>query len=360
MKVVFQTSYAPLWPSKVPIPESVVDDQISPIDGLRFGSLRWASSRFMMTFRNGYRRWLLAKKIKADIVHIQLVLPWVDWLFIPLHRRSSKVVCTIHDVVPHVFKLPPAIDRFLRGYCYGVADGVIFHTADNISQFKAVYSFLPHSLAVIPLGLTWYGLPSESDIIQARQSIGIPEDRLIVLMFGELRPNKGLDILVQAFSQVLLDAPKAFLLIVGPVHPTVSVDKFILQLQKLPINSWSWRRGWIDDEEVGNYFKAASVVVLPYTAFASQSGVLAKAYAYSRPLVVSDVGGLGATVRGDGTGLVVPPSNVTELASALSRFLREPALGAACQDKIVQLAQQYSWDNVARRTAEFYECILRQ
>jgi glycosyltransferase involved in cell wall biosynthesis len=360
VKVVLQVGQSPDWPQGTPIPNNIVDDQINPIDGLQFGSLQWATNRFAIAFRNSYRRWSLAKKIKADIVHIQLILPWIDWGFIHLHRRSSKVVCTVHDVVPHIYKLPPKLDWTLRQRCYQSADGVVFHTAANMSRFKSIYSFSPHYSTVIPLGLKWYGSVTEADVVQAKQSIGVPEDRLVILMFGELRPNKGLDVLIRAFRQVLLSVPKAFLLIAGSVHPTVSEDELLMQLRSLPTDSWSWRKEWVKDEDMGNYFQAASIVTLPYTAFTSQSGVLTKAYAYSCPLIVSDVGSLGITVQEDGSGLVVQPANVTELTSALIRLLTESKLRDDCQKNIVQVAQaKYSWQSVAHRTIDFYKEILR-
>jgi glycosyltransferase involved in cell wall biosynthesis len=71
-------------------------------------------------------------------------------------------------------------------------------------------------------------------------------------------------------------------------------------------------------------FGQASVVVLPYTAFASQSGVLHDAYAQGRPVIVTDVGALGETVREDGTGLVVPAGDAAALTEAIEQLLSDP------------------------------------
>jgi glycosyltransferase involved in cell wall biosynthesis len=70
-------------------------------------------------------------------------------------------------------------------------------------------------------------------------------------------------------------------------------------------------------------FRQASVVVLPYTSFASQSGVLHDAYAQGRPVIVTDVGALGDTVREDRTGLVVPPRDAAGLARTIERMLSD-------------------------------------
>ena len=69
----------------------------------------------------------------------------------------------------------------------------------------------------------------------------------------------------------------------------------------------------------------------PYTSFASQSAVLQDAYAHRLPVVVTDVGALGETVRGDGTGWVVPPADAGAARARRSspRSATRPACGAA-------------------------------
>lgn len=348
------------WPAGVPQPAYVVSNQRNPNVELKFGSPRWALNRFFLAFYNSWQRLRLAREVQADLLHLQLILPWVDGGFVRLHRRTARVIYTVHDVVPHVFKLPARVDRCLRRECYHLADGLIFHTAVNRAQFESVYSFLPSQTAVIPHGLCWRGPFSDADAVHSKGYLALPGERQIILMFGEVRPNKGVEVLIRAFAAVLAQAPQAFLLIAGPLHPSVNPRELQEQLQRLPPGSWEWRQGWISKDDLSHYFRAASVVALPYVAFTSQSGVLAQAYAYGRPVVVSEVGGLGATVREDDSGLVVSPSQPDELAGALGRLLTDSARWRRCQDNIARVAQEkYSWAQVARQTAAFYNSVLQ-
>jgi len=348
------------WPENGVLFPRVVDNQLNPAVELKFGTPRWALNRFVTAFYNSWQRWHLAREVHADIVHIQLILPWVDWGFMRLHRRTTRVICTVHDVTPHVFKLPSRVDRFLRRDCYHLAHGLIFHTTVNRDQFESVYSFLPPQTSVIPLGLQWCGPVSAADMGRSKRYLGIPEDRKVILMFGELRPNKGLDILVRAFEEVILQTPRAFLLIAGSLHPSTNAAEVQTHLQGLPPGSWKWHPSWIPKEALPHYFKAASAVALPYVAFTSQSGVLAQAYRYGLPIVASDVGGIGLAVREDESGLVVPPSDVTELAAALNRLLTDEIFWAECHEHIAVVAQtKYSWEQVARQTADFYISVLQ-
>jgi glycosyltransferase involved in cell wall biosynthesis len=73
---------------------------------------------------------------------------------------------------------------------------------------------------------------------------------------------------------------------------------------------------YIPNEEVETYFRAADVVVLPYTS-ATQSGIAQIALSFERPVIVTRVGGLPEAVREGETGFVVPPNDSQALAAAL-------------------------------------------
>ena len=72
-------------------------------------------------------------------------------------------------------------------------------------------------------------------------------------------------------------------------------------------------------------FRAADLAVLPYTSFASQSGVLHDAFGNHLPAVVTDVGALRASVEGPGAGWVVPAGSADELAEVLVEVFPDPS-----------------------------------
>jgi glycosyltransferase involved in cell wall biosynthesis len=91
--------------------------------------------------------------------------------------------------------------------------------------------------------------------------------------------------------------------------------------------------------------------VLPYTEFPSASAVLCDAYAYHVPVVATDVGGLGASVRSEQTGWVVPPSDTDALATALGAALGDPSAWQRASANAARIA--------AERTPERTAAILR-
>ena len=102
-------------------------------------------------------------------------------------------------------------------------------------------------------------------------------------------------------------------------------------------------------------FRRASVVVLPYTE-ASQSGVLAFAYTFGKPVVVTDVGSLPEVVDEGETGLVVPPKDTQALAEAVVSVLSNPEKRRAMGEKAyLKATTDLSWDRIAEQTMGVYE-----
>ena len=100
----------------------------------------------------------------------------------------------------------------------------------------------------------------------------------------------------------------------------------------------------------------ASVIVLPYTRFHSQSGVLADAYTYRLPLVVSDVGAIGPTIREDGTGEAAAPGSAAELAQAIARVLS--ADSGELEARLNAAAHQHDCRVVGPRLRAIYDLVM--
>ena len=97
--------------------------------------------------------------------------------------------------------------------------------------------------------------------------------------------------------------------------------------------------------------------MLPYTSFASQSAVLQDAYAHRLPLVVSDVGALGETVREDATGWVVRPATRRRWRPTLLTALRDDDARAAAASAAGAVAAARTPALVGARLRALYERV---
>jgi glycosyltransferase involved in cell wall biosynthesis len=109
---------------------------------------------------------------------------------------------------------------------------------------------------------------------------------------------------------------------------------------------------WIPDDEVGEWFEQATVVVLPYT-IATQSGIVGIAASYKLPVIATRTGGLPDQIQDEQTGLLVEPGSSHDLADAIIRILDDPDfatdLSQSLQNKFVM---NDNWENISSQYLE--------
>src|SRR4029077_824531 len=126
---------------------------------------------------------------------------------------------------------------------------------------------------------------------------------------------KGLEYLIRAEPLITARVPEGTILISGGGEKLSHYRRMMVHPDRFIVDN-----GFIPDERAADYFARASVVVLPYVE-ASQSGVVSMAYSAAKPVVATSVGGLPEMVEDGGTGYLVPPRNVSQLAESVTRLL---------------------------------------
>ena len=154
------------------------------------------------------------------------------------------------------------------------------------------------------------------DRAAARARLGVPIDAPVFLFSGILRPYKGWDVLLDAFSAVRKEIPGALLVLAGEPWG---------EARSLPARAPAGVRlelHYLSEDERALWFAACDAVVCPYR-HATGSGIAADALAFSRPVIGSAVDGLVEIVEEGRSGLLVPPGDAGALAAAMVRFVRE-------------------------------------
>jgi glycosyltransferase involved in cell wall biosynthesis len=237
-------------------------------------------------------------------------------------------------------------DRCFRS-AWRVCDALLVHT-DGLRE--ALSRFLAGShppIHVTPHGV-WHGNGrSES----APGGEAVHGARL--LFFGVLRPNKGVDVLLGALQRL----PRCELTIAGGAEEPRYVERIRSLVRQFPPGQVTLIDRYIGEDEVADLFARSRLVILPYTHFSAQSGVLHNALAYGRPVVATDVGAMGECVRRWGIGQVVPPGDPARLAGAIERSLDGPAYDAA-MTAITRVRDELTWTRAAEATIDVYRSIL--
>jgi glycosyltransferase involved in cell wall biosynthesis len=150
---------------------------------------------------------------------------------------------------------------------------------------------------------------------------------------------------------------QVLLVIAGGLLGRFSFDLYSDTIKKAGLTDYV--RTYIDfipEEDVDYFFAASNLVVLPYLKFEAQSGVLLRAYAHKKPVVVSNVGAMGELVSSDNIGLAVEPGAVEPLAKAVINALDD--LDKFQSRYSPDLESKYSWEYIAEQTMHSYEAAI--
>jgi glycosyltransferase involved in cell wall biosynthesis len=297
-------------------------------------------------------------KLAPDVIHFQwLPLPLVDSLFLPRLRKIAPLILTVHDTQP--FQGSPVSRVQLLGWrkTLYLFDHLIVHT--YFSQHELITSTgIPQvNISVIPHGFFNYYKDIRSPNINTLKA---SDSKKIVLFFGVIKPYKGLDLLIQAFSRLPDKLRKeAELLVVG--YPKIPVEPLKELAKRLGISdNIVWDLRFVPEEEVATVFEQAFVVVLPYRRI-DQSGVLMTALAFGKPVIATKVGGFPEIIKDGVHGYLVNPGNVDELAQVMEMILSQPATAWRMGKAVEELAKgELSFDTIANKTVQVYRRLINR
>ena len=155
---------------------------------------------------------------------------------------------------------------------------------------------------------------------QAKRKLGYTPNNKVLLFFGYVRKYKGLDLLIEAMPDILKENPEIRLLIVGEFYD--DPNPYFDTIKELGISNYvNIVNKFISNEEVGEYYLASDLNVLPYRS-ATQSGILNVSYGLLKPVLVTNVGGLSEFVKDRSTGIIIEPNSPTAIAQGVKSFFR--------------------------------------
>ena len=299
--------------------------------------------------------WIRAAWIaQSRVVHLQWwslpLAPIYLVILIGLKLRKKKILFTVHNVVPHE---KSSLDRWLTKIVLAFGDAYIVHSKDN-QRNLAEYCNIPEAnVHVVHMPIHDMYVRSGEDSASIRRRLGLPEKGKVLLSFGNIRPYKGLDLLIEAMPEVLRAAPDAHLLVAGQNWGKWN-DPYGQLIQSLEIDrSVTALLDYIPMSQVADIFQVADVVVLPYKYFDAQSGVGNIALAFEIPMVVTRVGGLADLVDDD--RVVCPPEDAQALAQAIIPTLLDDQFRSKLKFDASRLKSRYSWSAAISQTMKIYQ-----
>lgn len=277
---------------------------------------------------------------------------------------GKKIVLTAHNVNRARRDGRDSVLNRLTLECqYALADHIFVHTTKMKDELECAFHVKPTKVTVIPFGIN--NAVSDTSLTgrDARSQLKLGDHDKLVLFFGAIKPYKGLEYLVQAFQKIAAKDPELRLMIAG--ERKKECEGYLGAIEKAidgdPTSDRVMRRiEFIPDDETEVYFKAADVLVLPYTEI-FQSGILFLAYAFGLPVIATDVGQFRDDVVEGVTGFICPPASADGLAAALETYFASNLfhnLEQARRQIRNHALAGHSWDAVARITRTVYSDLL--
>lgn len=322
--------------------------ELSSRPWLRGMAAEWISGRFRPEVL--HLHWLPA--ISASWKGTMKAIAFVLRLLV-LRGLGAKVVWTVHNLYSHESG-SRRVERWMTRWVLRLASRVLVHGESAIrlisDEFGDRYA---GKLRVVPHGSYLGVYPDDIEPAQARRELGLGGDDVVMLFLGNIRPYKGVSELVDAFMQ--LDDPKARLVIAGRVKE--DRDREYLEGRIGDHRRVMLRPGYIDDDQLQVYMRAADIVVFPYRDVLT-SGAVILAMSFGRaclaprlgciPDVLDDAGAILYDPDSPGGGLTAAVADVFKRAGEL------PAMG--CHN--LAMAESWNWGRIGALTAEAYREAL--
>ena len=292
-----------------------------------------------------YKLHRFIEKLDPDVIHFNNQIYFTHFYLFAWARR---VLISIHDPFPHSGEEADSRRLSSRVYQYFNNRFIKYHLLYNdvmISSYSKDRGISEDRVLTSSLGPYEY-----LRVMNLEWSCSTCD----FLIFGRIQKYKGIDLLLEAFVLVLKDFPDATLTVAGSGDFWFDPSDYAIPERNLNIIN-----RYIPGDELAGLLAGAKVVVCPYRD-ATQSGVVMSAYAFHRPVIVTNVGALSQVVEEGKSGFIVEPNNPEALAEAMKRALKEDAPLKNAPEYIDEIYHKggKSWDAIAKRILEAYKRVI--
>jgi glycosyltransferase involved in cell wall biosynthesis len=228
-----------------------------------------------------------------------------------LLNSNIKILAITDNIIPHEKRFG---DFLLTKYFIKGCDAYVTLSASVLEDLLKFTNssekiFIPHPI------YDTFGKKLDKGV--ALKNLNLNSNDKHLLFFGFVRKYKGLDLMLQAMSDIRIKAMGIKLIVAGEFYD--DIDEYHDLINDLDIkDNIILKSDFIDEADVKNYFCASDMITQTYRT-ATQSGVTQIAYHFDRPMLVTNVGGLAEIVPNNKVGYVTS-KNPTEIADAIIDF----------------------------------------
>lgn len=309
----------------------------------------------------GSKQGAIAKKIfdmtmqfTPDVVHIQHeygLFGEMDGIAVLelIYRFKSMtmvVVATLHTVHPE----PEYRKKIILSTMCRELDAIIVHEKVHVNILQTVYGADPAKIILVP-----HGAREMEPVKDAKAKLNL-DGRKVVLLVGYFRPSKCFDRMVDIFPEVVERCPEATLVISGKMR-MVDFSHYrndlFAKIDNSPVrDKIEVFRGQFPQDTFDTIVSASDIVAFPYKAGA-QSGIMAHAFTFGKPVVCSDLPAFKSIINESKAGFTATGDD--EYVDRIVSLLQDDELYRECSENALRhVREKISWSIIAERTLDVY------
>lgn len=277
-----------------------------------------------------------------------------------LRELRMPIVTTLHTVL----REPDPDQRWVMEEIAALSDRLVVMSQRASEFMQAIYRVPAEKIDIIP-----HGIPDVPFVDPAfyKDHFGV-EDQIVLLTFGLLSANKGIENVISALPAVLDRHPNVVYIVLGATHPHVRQhegETYRLSLQRLAHEKGVADRvlfynRFVSLDELIKFIGAADIYITPYLSPAQiSSGTLSYALGMGKA-VISTPYWYAEEMLADGRGVLVPFRDPAALAESINALLDNEAQRHAMRKRAYLFGRRMIWPEVARQYMETFERARQQ
>ena len=273
-----------------------------------------------------------------------------------LRELRMPVVTTLHTIL----REPMADQRRVMQELIALSTRLVVMTERGRQMLQDVYQAPPAKIDLIPHGIPDVGFV---DPTYFKDQFGV-EGRVVLLTFGLLSPNKGIEYVLNALPQILAEFPDVVYIVLGATHPNELREhgeayrlslEILAKKNKIEKNVIFYNQ-FVNLENLKEFIGAADLYITPYLNEAQiTSGTLAYTFGAGKA-VVSTPYWHAAELLAEDRGVLVPFGDAQAIAREVIGLLRDDTRRHAIRKNAYRMGREMIWSNVAQLYMRSFEC----
>jgi glycosyltransferase involved in cell wall biosynthesis len=276
-----------------------------------------------------------------------------------VREAKMPIVTTLHTVL----RDPSPAQKVVMDELLQLSERVVVMSEKAVGFLSEVHDVSPDKIDLIP-----HGIPRilKSTGQEFRRKLGI--DGPMILTFGLLSPDKGIQYVIEAMPEIVKEHPGATYVVVGATHPNVRASVGEVYRESLTVlakdlgvaSNVRFVNRFVSTEELVQYLAAMDIYVTPYlNPKQITSGTLAYSVGAGKA-VISTPYWYAEELLAEGRGMLVPFRDPAAISDAVLTLQREPELREEMGRKAAEFGEQMLWPDVGKQYLATFNLAIKE